>query len=82
VDANRHYSVSELIDILEHAKQNKKPVYAAEGPCGGCDLVIGEPKKMDIEDRLQKLKSQHPLRPFYPGLQGPCGGCDICILPK
>ncbi len=76
------YTVKDLITSLEHAKANGKPVYAAEGPCGGCDLVIGEPKKMDVDATLKKLKSEHPLRPFYPSMHGPCGGCDICILPK
>ena len=78
----RHYTTKDLIAALEHAKQKKLPVYAAEGPCGGCDLIIGEPKKMDIDGTLQKLKEMHPNRPFYPSIHGNCGGCDICTIPK
>ena len=78
----RHYTAKDLITALEYAKQKKLPVYAAEGPCGGCDLVIGEPKKMDVDATLQKLREMNPHRPFYPNIHGPCGGCDICTIPK
>lgn len=78
----RHYTVQDLIETLEYAKQNKIPVYTAEGPCGGCDLVLGIQTEMDVDVALRKLKGIHPLRPFYPSLQGNCGACDICILPK
>lgn len=82
IDMENRYTVAELIAALEHAKRNNMPVYAGEGPCGGCDLVIGEPKKKDTDELLKKLKTINPNIPFYPSMQGPCGGCDVCILPK
>lgn len=78
----RRYLVKDLIDALEHADQNKIPIYAGQGPCGGCDLVFGEPKKVDHRGLIKKLKGMSPLQPFYPHIHGPCGGCDICITPK
>ena len=72
-----HYHVEDLKKALENAMSKNEPVYAAEGPCGGCDIIIG-PKKLDPKKILEKIKTVQIHTPIYPG-NSPCGGCDICI---
>lgn len=74
-----HYHVKDLMEALSDAQTKKSPVYAAPGPCGGCDLII-KPKELDIGKIMRKLKAADPLRPVYPCESAPCGGCDL-ILP-
>lgn len=75
---NDHIHTKDLLEALKTAKEKNQPVYAAEGPCGGCDIIIGEPRKVDVDKLMEKLKKIHPHAPIYPGLT-PCGGCDICL---
>jgi hypothetical protein len=76
---NNVANMDELISKLKDAKNKKVPVYAASGPCGGCDLLIGElkPEQLNIDDLLGRL-SKIQKSPEYPG-EAPCGGCDIVI---
>ncbi len=73
-----HFHVKDLMEALSDAERKKTPVYAAPGPCGGCDLVI-KPKELDIHELMRKLSDADPLRPVYPCESAPCGGCDICL---
>ena len=76
-----HFHANDLLQMLKDAKDKKLPVYAAEGPCGGCDLVI--PKKSDplnIEDIEKKLdEAATENLAVYPA-KGSCGACDVCFV--
>jgi len=72
-----HYHVEDLRKALKSAIAKNEPVYAAEGPCGGCDLII-KPKILDPKAILERLENIEVHKPIYPG-DSPCGGCDICI---
>lgn len=73
-----HYHVRDLMEALQNAQRTEKPVYVAEGPCGGCDLII-DPKPIDVKRLIQRLMVANPLKPVYPCESAPCGGCDLCL---
>jgi hypothetical protein len=77
-NVQNHYHVKDLMEALSDAQTKRSPIYAALGPCGGCDLVI-EPKELDISSLMRKLSALDPLKPVYPCESAPCGGCDLCI---
>ena len=72
-----HYHVEDLRKALDKAIAGNEPVYAAKGPCGGCDIIIN-PKKLDPKKILEKIEKVAVHTPIYPG-NSPCGGCDICL---
>lgn len=66
-------NLSELKNMILAAENHNIPVMPAEGPCGGCDLVIKVPEKTAEGpcggcDVLTPPKNQ---------AEGPCGGCDL-----
>ncbi|MBU7026631.1 MAG: hypothetical protein HXS48_06785 [Theionarchaea archaeon] len=74
----RHYHAKDLMEALLNAKNKRQPVYASDGPCGGCDIIIS-PIVLDADRLLQKLRAVDPTRPIYPCEHAPCGGCDLCL---
>ncbi|MGC1122541.1 MAG: hypothetical protein WBA22_15755 [Candidatus Methanofastidiosia archaeon] len=77
-NVQNHYHVKDLMEALSGAQTKRSPIYAAPGPCGGCDLII-KPKELDIGSLLKRLSAADPLKPVYPCESAPCGGCDLCI---
>ncbi len=76
-----HFHANDLIKVLEEAMEQDLPVYAAEGPCGGCDLVIlKKPEPLKFEDIKKKLvEAAKKNLAVYPA-KGSCGACDVCFV--
>ena len=75
-----HYHAQDIIKRLNAAKEKGLPVYPAQGPCGGCDIVIQiKEDPMDIDKLIKSLsKVAEANAPLYPA-EGPCGGCDLVL---
>jgi hypothetical protein len=63
--------LSELKTLIFAAEHHSYPIYPAEGPCGGCDLIL---VPNDVAEGpcggCDLIKPKNVA-------EGPCGGCDV-----
>ena len=80
LEMSHHYHAQDLIERLKAAEKKGLPVYQAQGPCGGCDLVIPlKEKPINVGKLIKSLEAaavKQANAPLYPA-EGPCGGCDL-----